>query len=49
VAPVQRKAIQEQIGQSFAGGFRVVMIIGAGLALLSALFAWMTLDRGRLD
>ena len=36
-----------QIGESFVAGFRLVMVIGAGLALLSAVCAWLTLDASR--
>jgi predicted MFS family arabinose efflux permease len=42
----QRRGASEAIGESFVAGFRVVMAIGAGLALLSAACAWFTLEAG---
>jgi hypothetical protein len=38
-----REAIQHAIQDSFVAGFRFVMALGAGLALLSAVGAWVTL------
>ncbi len=43
----QRGAMTQAIGESFVAGFRLVMAIGAGLALLSAICAWIALDRRR--
>ena len=40
----QRGQVQEAIGESFVGGFRLVMALGGALALLSAACAWITLD-----
>jgi len=40
----QRRAITETIAASFIAGFRLVMAIGVGLSLLSAVGAWITLD-----
>ena len=40
----QRRAITQAIGESFIGGFRLVMTLGVGLSLLSAVCAWITLD-----
>jgi len=39
----QREALREAIGDSFVAGFRWVMGIGAGLAVLSALCALLTI------
>ena len=41
----QREAVSGAIGQSFIAGFRLVMAMGAILALLSAVCAWLILDR----
>ncbi len=43
----QREAIKQAIDASFVSGFRLVMEIGVGLALLSAVCAWFALDGGR--
>jgi len=40
----QRRAATQAIGASFIAGFRLVMALGAGLALLSAVCAWIALD-----
>jgi EmrB/QacA subfamily drug resistance transporter len=40
----QSQTVKQAIGESFISGFRVVMILGAGLAVLSALGAWFTLS-----
>ncbi len=37
--------IRKSIDESFVSGFRIVMLIASGLALLSAVTAWLTLDR----
>jgi MFS family permease len=42
----QREAIKQAIDASFVSGFRLVMELGVGLSLLSAVCAWITLDRG---
>jgi EmrB/QacA subfamily drug resistance transporter len=47
VAGAQRQAVAEAISESFVDGFRLVMALGAGLGVLSAVLAWMTLDRGQ--
>jgi EmrB/QacA subfamily drug resistance transporter len=39
----QRRVVTQAIGESFVAGFRLVMAIGAGLAVLSAVCAWLTL------
>jgi EmrB/QacA subfamily drug resistance transporter len=41
----QRQVVAEAIGESFIAGFRLVMAMGAVLALLSAVCAWVMLDR----
>jgi EmrB/QacA subfamily drug resistance transporter len=41
----QQQAIKQAVETSFLAGFRLVMALGVGLALLSAAFAWITLDR----
>jgi hypothetical protein len=40
----QRRALGQAVGESFVGGFRLLMALGAGLALLSAGCAWLTLE-----
>ncbi len=40
----QRGAITQAIAGSFVAGFRLVIAIGVGLTLLSAVCAWITLD-----
>ncbi len=40
----QRRALTQEVGESFVGGFRLLMALGAGLALLSAACAWLTLE-----
>ena len=40
----EREAVAHAIGESFIAGFRLVMVLGAVLALLSAVFAWLTLN-----
>jgi hypothetical protein len=42
----QRRLATEAIGASFIDGFRLVMALGTGLALLSAACAWFTLEGG---
>ena len=37
-------AVQQAIAQSFVTSFRVIMLIGAGLALASAFFAWLLVE-----
>ena len=43
----QREAATQAIGESFVSGFRLVMALGAALALLSTVSAWLTLERKR--
>jgi len=40
----QREIARRAVADSFVAGFRLVMAIAAGLALLSAFCAWMTLE-----
>ncbi len=40
-------ALRNAVAESFVAGFRWVMLIGAGLALLSALSAWIVIERRR--
>jgi hypothetical protein len=47
VDAAQGREVKRAIGESFVAGFRLVMAIGVALALLSAGFAWLTLDGGR--
>jgi hypothetical protein len=39
-------ALKRAIGESFVAGFRWVMLLSAGLALLSAASAWVMIDGG---
>ena len=39
-------ALKRAVAESFVAGFRWVMLICAGLALLSALSAWVMIGRG---
>ncbi len=43
-AVAQRPVIKQAIDTSFVAGFRFVMALGVGLGLLSAVFAWISLD-----
>jgi MFS family permease len=45
VDPNLGAAIRESIGESFVSGFRLVMFTAAGLAILSAATAWLTIKR----
>jgi hypothetical protein len=38
--------LKRAIGESFVAGFRWVMLLSAGLALLSAVCAWVMIDGG---
>jgi hypothetical protein len=40
----QRLALKRSIDESFIAGFRWVMVVSAGLALMSALSAWGMID-----
>jgi EmrB/QacA subfamily drug resistance transporter len=42
-------AINESIGQAFIFGFRIVMLLGTGLSLLSAAVAWQMIRNHRKD
>ena len=39
-----RQAIKLAVAESFVGGFRVVILIAAALALTSGLFAWLLIE-----
>jgi hypothetical protein len=39
-------ALKQAVAESFVAGFRWVMLVCAGLALLSALSAWVMIGRG---
>jgi hypothetical protein len=45
VAPAQRPALERALHESFVHSFRVVSLIAAALAALSAAVAWLTIDR----
>jgi EmrB/QacA subfamily drug resistance transporter len=40
-----KQAVKRAIEESFVRGFRVVILIAAALALMSALFAWLLIER----
>jgi EmrB/QacA subfamily drug resistance transporter len=44
----QRDALKRSINESFLAGFRWVMVVSAGLALLSALSAWILIE-GKIE
>ena len=39
-----KEAVKRALSESFVAGFRLVMFVGAGLALLSALSAWLLIE-----
>ena len=43
-----KQAVKQAVEESFVSGFRVVILIGAALALTSALFAWLLIE-GRAE
>jgi EmrB/QacA subfamily drug resistance transporter len=45
VAPAERQALERALRESFVYSFRVVSLIAAALAALSAVVAWLTIDR----
>jgi EmrB/QacA subfamily drug resistance transporter len=47
LSPATQTAIKESIGQAFVFGFRIVMLLCAGLALASAAVAWLTIRKDR--
>jgi hypothetical protein len=47
IAAAQRTTLTQAINESFVDGFRLVMALGAALALLSAVCAWATLSSKR--
>jgi predicted MFS family arabinose efflux permease len=42
-----KTAIKESIAEAFVFGFRIVMLICAGLALASAAVAWLMIPKDR--
>jgi MFS family permease len=40
----ERRVLKEALGESFVSSFRVAMLVAAGLALVSALCAWLTIS-----
>jgi len=40
-----KRKIRQSIDESFIAGFRLVMLVASGLALLSAATAWLTIER----
>jgi EmrB/QacA subfamily drug resistance transporter len=51
LAPATKAAINESVGQAFVFGFRIVLVICAGLSVASAAIAWLVIpkDRDRLQ
>jgi EmrB/QacA subfamily drug resistance transporter len=49
VEAMQRQAVTQAIDESFVAGFRLMMALGAGLAVLSAVCAWITLAGRGID
>jgi hypothetical protein len=47
ISAAQRATLTQAINESFIDGFRLVMALGAALALLSAVCAWLTLSSAR--
>ena len=45
VNPTTKIAIKESVGESFVFGFRVVILICAGLSLASAAIAWLMISQ----
>jgi predicted MFS family arabinose efflux permease len=43
--PVTRKALEDAIASSFVSGFRLIMFMSVGLAIASALSAWLLIGR----
>ena len=41
--------LKRTAGESFVAGFRRIMLLSAGLALLSALGAWLMIDGKRIN
>jgi len=45
IAPAERQVLERALHESFVRSFRVVSLVAAGLAALSAVVAWLTIDR----
>src|SRR6202162_4062462 len=46
--PVTKTAVKESIGKAFVFGFRIVMLVCAGLSLASATVAWLMILKDRI-
>jgi len=44
-----RAAIRDSIGEAFVFGFRLVILICAGLSVASAAVAWLLIPKGAFD
>jgi EmrB/QacA subfamily drug resistance transporter len=47
--PATKTAIKDSVGEAFVFGFRIVMLICAGLSLASAAVAWLMISRGTIE
>jgi EmrB/QacA subfamily drug resistance transporter len=47
--PAKRDSVRQAVAEAFLFGFRVVMLICAGLAAASAVTAWALIPKGKLD
>jgi hypothetical protein len=47
LSPATKVAIEESIGEAFVFGFRIVILICAGLSLASAAVAWLMIAKDR--
>ncbi|HWO29984.1 MAG TPA: hypothetical protein VNO32_14415, partial [Candidatus Acidoferrum sp.] len=45
---VTKTAVKESIGKAFVFGFRIVMLVCAGLSLASATVAWLMILQDRI-
>jgi hypothetical protein len=44
IDPVTARSLKQAVDESFVAGFRRVVAVAAGLALLSALSAWLLIE-----
>jgi EmrB/QacA subfamily drug resistance transporter len=49
LSPATTAVIKESIAEAFVFGFRIVMLICAGLAVASSVVAWLMIPKGKLD
>jgi hypothetical protein len=49
LSPATKAAIKELIADAFVFGFRIVMLICAGLSVVSSAVAWLMVPNGALD